>query len=124
MQGTCVPSRSRKIPYDVEQLSPCATATEPICCNCRARTLELVLHSKGSHATGSLCTATREKPTDEKTRHQRNQVFSAVRAFLQLLVSKGYSLVVVPGFLTVVASPVAEHRFYELWLLGSGAVAQ
>lgn len=54
----------------------------------------------------------------------RQSLQCCLRAFLQLLVSRATLWLWCPGFLTVVASLFAEHRFYELWLLGSGAVAQ
>ena len=40
MQGTRVRALVRKIPHAAEQLSPCATTTEPVLTNLRATTTE------------------------------------------------------------------------------------
>ncbi|KAG5202099.1 hypothetical protein JEQ12_003489 [Ovis aries] len=40
---------NRKIPHSVEQLSPCPTTTEPVCCDDEVHTPEPALHGKRSH---------------------------------------------------------------------------
>ena len=68
--GDMVRSLVRKIPHAMEQLSPCATTTEPVFQNPGAATTEPVARTVEVHAPHSQCSATRshhnEKPTQVK----------------------------------------------------------
>ena len=64
MQGTWVQAWSRKIPHAVEQLSPCATTTEPV-------RLEPLSHNYWAHVPRARAPQQKKPPQWEARASQR-----------------------------------------------------